>query len=118
LKSRLQETQGQDLKKFHLQEIRTMNTNNRFLLPLVVSLGVVSLAIVGFLVWRGVQKPQNAVPSRATANTNSDPTKCQGNPNPSAKCFKCETGTNKNNPVSILDFRCFANFYGKTVGTQ
>lgn len=95
-----------------------MQTNNRFLLPLVVALGLISLAIVGFLVWRGVQRPQNPTPSEAASpNLNSDPNKCQGNPNASPKCFKCETGNNKNNPVGILDFSCFRNFYGKTVGT-
>ncbi len=94
-----------------------IQTNNRFLLPLVIALGLVSLVIVGFLVWRGVQKPQNVVPSQATSpNTNSDPNKCQGNPNAAAKCFKCETGINKNNPVGILDFSCFKIFYGKSVG--
>ncbi|MCL4390191.1 MAG: hypothetical protein M1484_02075 [Patescibacteria group bacterium] len=92
--------------------------NNYFLLPLVVALGLVSVAVVVFLVIRGVSTPQNAVPSHATsANTNSDPNLCQGNPNASAKCYKCETGSNKTNPIGILDFNCFNSWYGKTVGT-
>lgn len=92
------------------------NDNNRLLLPLVVSLGTVSVALIGFLVFRGVMQPQNAQPSKA-AGTTVDPTLCQGNPNPDPKCFKCETGTNKANPIDILDFSCFAKYYGQRVGT-
>ena len=79
----------------------------------IVFVGLISLGIVFFLVKSGVQKPQNAVPSHASG---TDTTTCQGNSNPPAKCFKCETGTNKNNPISILDFQCFSKFYGQTVG--
>ncbi len=93
------------------------NNNNHFLLPLVVSLGAISLVLLAVLLFKGVLQPQNPQKSRA-AGTTTDPTKCQGNTDPSAKCFKCETGTNKNNPVGILDFSCFAKFYGQTVGTQ
>ncbi len=92
-----------------------MPNNNR--VPLIVTgvLILVSLGALAFFVVSGINKPQNAIPSHATGTT-TDPTKCQGNPNPDPKCFKCETGTNKNNPIGVLDFTCFKNFYGQTVG--
>lgn len=94
-----------------------MFQKTRLMLPLVIALGAISVVLLTVLIIKGVQKPQNAVPSRAAGTTN-DPLKCQGNTNPDPKCFKCETGTNKNNPIGILDFSCFGKFYGKTVGTQ
>lgn len=93
-----------------------VNDRTRLYLPVVIALGAIALVLMGVLVFKGVQKPQNAVPSHASGTT-SDATKCQGNTNPDPKCFKCETGNNKNNPVGILDFACFAKYYGKTVGT-
>lgn len=92
-----------------------MSDNNHLLLPLVISLGAISLVLLAVLIFKGVLAPQNAVKSHA-AGTTTDPAKCQGNADPSAKCFKCETGNNKNNPVGILDFSCFAKFYGQSVG--
>ena len=89
--------------------------NPRLMLPVVIALGAISLVLLAVLVFMGVNRPQNAVPSKAVGTT-TDPAKCQGNPDPSSKCFKCETGNNKNNPVGILDFSCFAKFYGQTVG--
>lgn len=90
--------------------------SNHKILPIVsLVLILASLAFLAFFVIRGINKPQNAVPSHATGTT-TDPTKCQGNPNPDPKCFKCETGTSKNNPIGIYDFNCFKNFYGQTVG--
>ncbi len=88
--------------------------SNHKILPIVsLVLILASLAFLAFFVIRGINKPQNAVPSKAAE---VDPNKCQGNPNASAKCFKCESGTSKNNPIGIYDFNCFKNFYGQTVG--
>lgn len=84
------------------------------LLAGILLVGLISLGIIYFLVVLGVSRPQQAVPSRA-AETNTD--KCQGNANAQAKCFKCESGSNKNNPIGILDFQCFAKYYGQNVGT-
>lgn len=79
----------------------------------VLIVGLISVGVIWFLVIRGVGQQQSAVPSRAAE---TDPNKCQGNAAASAKCFKCETGNNKNNPIGILDFSCFAKYYGQTVG--
>lgn len=84
-------------------------------LPLVLAFGAISLAVIAILIIRGIERPQNAVTSKAAG---VDASQCQGNPTASAKCFKCETGNNKNNPIGILDFSCFAKYYGKTVGTS
>lgn len=89
---------------------------SRYLLLLTIFLGLLSLAVVFFLVRQGVQKPQNAAPSKATE---VDKNKCQGNPNPSAKCFDCLKDATDSGVINQLDFAsCFKKFYGKDVGTQ
>ena len=94
-----------------------VNDRTRLYLPIVMALGAASLALIAILVFKGVLTSQNAVPSEAVLIT-TDPNKCQGNRDPSARCFKCETGANKNNPIGILDFACFAGVYGKAVGFE
>ncbi len=91
-----------------------MNRSPLFL-PLVISLGAISLALLAVLVFRGVERPQNATPSQA-AGTTTDPSKCQGNANPSARCFDCHKDATDKSQVNTLDFSCFAKFYGKSVG--
>lgn len=88
---------------------------SRYFLLLTIFLGLLVVGAVLFVVARGVQRPQNPTPSKA-AGTVSDPAKCQGNPDPSPKCFDCQkdTGTSI---VNQLDFAsCFKKFYGKDVG--
>ena len=81
--------------------------SNHKILPIVsLVLILASLAFLAFFVIRGINKPQNAVPSKAA----------EVDPNASAKCVKCESGTSKNNPIGIYDFNCFKNFYGQNVG--
>lgn len=41
---------------------------------------------------------------------------CQGNPNAPAKCFDCKRDSQTDSQVNILDFSCFANYYGENVG--
>lgn len=45
--------------------------------------------------------------------------KCQGNTNAPARCFDCKKDLGPNSSsseINILDFSCFAKFYGKEVG--
>jgi hypothetical protein len=45
--------------------------------------------------------------------------KCQGNPDAPAKCFDCKKDSSTNassSEINILDFSCFAKYYGKEVG--
>ncbi len=87
----------------------------RYFLLLTIFVGLLSLAVVWFLVRQGVQKPQNAVPSKAAEG---DVNKCQGNQNAPAKCFDC-LKDNSNDQINQLDFAsCFKKFYGQNVGTQ
>lgn len=94
-------------------------TRSNNLLPILsaVIIGLISLAIIMFLVLRGVQKPQNSVPSHAAGTTNSDPTKCQGNSNPDPRCYDCAQDKNAVSQIGIIDFGCFSRWYGKNVGT-
>lgn len=49
----------------------------------------------------------------------SEDLKCQGNLQAPAKCFDCKRDSSANSgasEVNILDFSCFAKFYGSTVG--
>lgn len=55
---------------------------------------------------------KNAGDSCSSTSTDTD---CQGNTNPSAKCFKC-SDRNLPGQVGILDFACFAKYYGQDVG--
>jgi hypothetical protein len=45
--------------------------------------------------------------------------KCQGNTDAPARCFDCKRDTgpkSSTSEINILDFSCFAKFYGKEVG--
>lgn len=83
------------------------------LLVLVTILGLATVGVTLFLVRRGVQQSQEAIPSRADSG---DVTKCQGNSNASAKCFECIKKTGGAEVVNILDFACFQKYYGQNVG--
>lgn len=85
-----------------------------FLLFGVVGLGLVSLAVIVFLVSRGVQQEQRAKDSKAADVV--DLTKCQGNPQAPARCFDCKKDASASSEINMLDFSCFKNYYGKTVG--
>ena len=88
-----------------------MNSKSLYFLTLLFFLA--SVGVLFFLLTRGINRSQNAAPSKAAE---VDPDKCQGNKNPPPKCFKCEAGSGKNNPVGMLDFSCFAKVYGQNVG--
>lgn len=89
-----------------------MPNNNR---PIYIATGLMILASVVILLvlalW-GMNRPQNAAPSKADSG---DVTKCQGNPNAPAKCFDCKKDTNSDQ-VNVLDFTCFRKYYGQAVG--
>jgi hypothetical protein len=88
--------------------------STRILLAITFFFGLISLALLVFLLYRGINRPQSAVPSKASEG---DVTKCQGNTTAPAKCFDCKKDTS-NDQVNILDFSCFQKFYGQDVGTQ
>lgn len=49
----------------------------------------------------------------------SEDLKCQGNTDAPARCFDCKKDTSVNasaSEINILDFSCFAKYYGKEVG--
>lgn len=89
---------------------------SRYFLLLTIFLGLLSLGVVFFLVRQGVQKPQNAVPSKAAEG---DKNKCQGNPDPSVKCFDClnDKDVSGKGQINQADLSCFKKFYGQNVGT-
>lgn len=87
----------------------------RLSLFLVITFGAMSLVLLAVLIIKGVQQPQNATKSEAVGTT-TDPAKCQGNANAVAKCFDCKKDSGTQSEVNILDFACFKNVYGKTVG--
>lgn len=87
--------------------------STKFLYAITGLFLLASVGVLVFLVARGVNRPQNATPSRAY---NSDPGVCQGNPNAVAKCFDCYRDATASGVVNILDFACFTKFYGQTVG--
>lgn len=41
---------------------------------------------------------------------------CQGNVNAPAKCFDCKRDNPNDSQINILDFSCFANYFGENVG--
>lgn len=90
--------------------------SNRFLLVIVIVLGSLSLVLIAFIVLRGVKQPQNPVVTRAADSQMKDPGKCQGNKNASARCFDCKKDSETESQINILDFSCFAKFYGSNVG--
>ncbi len=51
--------------------------------------------------------------------TKAEELKCQGNKDAPAKCFDCKKDSSSNSSsseINILDFSCFAKYYGKEVG--
>ncbi len=90
-----------------------MEKRQIILLVLVIVLGLAAFGVTLFLVRRGVQQPQSAVPSRADSG---DVTECQGNASAQAKCFDCKKDASASSVVNILDFSCFTKFYGQNVG--
>lgn len=88
-----------------------MNSKVLYFLSLLFLLA--SIGGLFFLLTRGVQRPQNPVPSRAAGN----PLKCQGNTDAPAKCFDCWKETAGSvSEVNVVDYSCFAKLYGKDVG--
>lgn len=101
---------------FEGSQVLILMMRNTKLLYIITGLFLLlSLGVLGFLVVRGVNKPQNATPSQATGTTTTDPNKCQGNRDAPAKCFDCQKDAGVSQ-VNILDFQCFTRYYGQNVG--
>lgn len=55
----------------------------------------------------------------ASCGVATEELKCQGNKDAPAKCFDCRkdaTANSSSSEINILDFSCFAKYYGKEVG--
>ena len=85
--------------------------NQKILLLAAIFFAAASILGLVVLIERGIGRSQQAVPSRAA----DDPAKCQGNKNPSVKCFDCVKDIT-HDQINMLDYSCFAKYFNQNVG--